>query len=166
MPPKLGLEPEVLDMTTIAEMTKGTVCVAIAAAVDDRHFDAESIICGLDHLLHAVLQELNKAMLGIYLSAPLPGTSSERRGMMACALGSLCWTGNTQFCQFCLARMSAPSADSSTIVEFCREAMITARSGVSIRTRLKPAMTATGIQPPSAILERRNMSLQRFCTLK
>lgn len=55
--------------------------------------------------------------------------------------------GSTQASHLPRARTIEPSEDSSTMSEPVRASMIRSRSGVSMRTRLKAAMTAMAIQP-------------------
>lgn len=60
---------------------------------------------------------------------------------------SLWARGSTHWLHDDLALMASPSGDISTTSESLMDSMIKERSGVSIRTLLKLAMTASKIQP-------------------
>mmetsp|Transcript_34535 Transcript_34535/g.87306 ORF Transcript_34535/g.87306 Transcript_34535/m.87306 type:complete len:309 (-) Transcript_34535:1454-2380(-) len=79
---------------------------------------------------------------------------------------SRCWGGRIHLFHASFWRRYALSLDTSTTDESFMASTISIMSGVSMRTRLKLATTASGIQPSSSILERRKMSLHRFSTLK
>ena len=98
-----------------------------------------------------------------------PADTADTATIAACAAGSRAAGGNTHCAQADRGRRSAPSGEVSTTADPARAARTVAALPPGprrTRTRLKPATRASGIQPSSSILARRNRSRHRLGPLK